>query len=153
MAPSKPIKEFAMKINHWIARRGAKKIAKAMSRHYRQGLVVYKRQGLDDMPALCRDVVGTRYKKIAPSEKELAIIQEGIEHLTDLYDAALLVILAEGDVDQDLDPALYQLYAETVVNEISKIASIPDYDQNVDRHSRLTRLMKKFAHIRTEALN
>jgi hypothetical protein len=142
-----------MGINHWVARRGAKNIVKAMSRHYRQGLIVYKRQGLDDMPALCRDVVGSRYKKISPSEKELAIIQEGIEHLTDFYDAAFLVILAEGDVDQDLDPALYQLYAETVVNEVSKIASIPDSDQNIDSHNRLTQLMKKFAHIRTEAFD
>jgi hypothetical protein len=142
-----------MGINHWIARRGAKNIVKAMLRHYRQGLAVYKRQRLDDMPALYRDVVGSRYKRISPSEKELAIIQEGIENLTDFYDAAFLVILAEGDVDQDFDPTLYQLYAETVVNEISKIEGIPDSDQNIDSRSRLTQLMEKFAHIRTRALD
>lgn len=140
-----------MGISQWIAHRGAKNIVRTMSRHYRQGQAAYKRQGLEDMPALCRDVVGSRYKRVSPSAKELAIIQEEIEHLTDFYDAAFLVILAEGDVDQDLDPALYQLYAETVVNEVSKTEGLQNSEQDEDVRDRLAQLMKKFAHIRTDA--
>jgi len=55
-------------------------------------------------------------------------------------------------VDQDLDPELYRLYAETAVNEVAKSEGLRNSEQDENVRDRLAQLMKKFAHIRTEAL-
>ena len=142
-----------MGIGQWIARRGARNVVKAMSLHYRQGQDTYRSGGLDDLPALCRDVVGSRYRALAPNEKEFAIIRSAMEDLEDFYDAAFLVVLAEGGVDQDLDPSLYSLYAETVALEVAKVEGIQNPEQDQSVLARLGQLKQKFAHIRSEAAN
>ena len=112
---------------------------------------MYQSRGLNDLPALCRDVIGSRYRAIESDEKEFGIIRGRMEDLQDFYDAAFLVVLAEGGVDQDLDAPLYRLYAETVAFEVAKVEGIQNPEKNPSVLTRLEQLMERFAHIRSEA--
>jgi hypothetical protein len=76
----------------WIARRKVRGTVKALYRHYQQGRAKYPDV---DMPSLCQEVIGFRYKILKPNEAENAVIQKGISKVSDIYEAAVLVVLAE----------------------------------------------------------
>lgn len=81
-----------MSLMVWIARLKVRGTVKALHRHYQQGRSAYPDR---DMPSLCRDVIDFRYKLLKPNDAEHAIIQNGISNVSDFYEAAVLVVLAE----------------------------------------------------------
>jgi len=101
----------------WLARRGIRGIAKSMCGVYKQGKAMHP--DLDEAQ-LCQDVIGSRYQAIPPGPKEQTIISEGIEHVSDLYSACLLVVRAETGLNYADDPSLMRDIVRIVRQEVDR---------------------------------
>jgi hypothetical protein len=128
-----------MGVIQFISRRTAAKTTRAMGKHYRQGLQVYKQQGKDDMAALCRDVIMSRYRMIKPDANEMLFLGAGMEMVSSFLDSALVVVLAEHGVTARTHPDIYDSYTIGVAKEGIKVEmqahpdSVLDYDEEHDR--------------------
>ncbi len=101
----------------WLARRGIRGIAKSMCGVYKQGKAMHP--DLDEAQ-LCRDVIGSRYQAIPPGPKERAIISDGIEDVSDLYSACLLVVQAETELNSTENPSLMDDIVSIVRQEVDR---------------------------------
>ena len=132
-----------MSLASFILRRTVRGIAKSMRRHYNQGLTLHPELS---MPALCQDVVGSRYQSIRATQGETARIQKGLRDVADIYDATVLVALAESKIP-DHDTELHHVLVTETIYEVAKMEGIEKPDDDSDVLEKLSHWLCHYGHI------
>jgi len=136
-----------MGLQMWLARRQVRGIIDALRSHYDEGRAMYPDL---DLPSLCRDVIGSRYQIIKPDPKELAIIQEGIGNVCDIYDVAVLVVLAESNIPNG-DGAFLANVIRGAVYEVARTEGVPHPLDDPNTRDKAFELIQKWKLVRLRA--
>ena len=87
---------------------------------------------------------------LKPDPKELAVIQEGIENVQDIYDVAVLVVLAESNIP-DGDGAFLANVIRGTVYEVARTEGVPRPPDDPDTQDKAYELIQKWKLVRLRA--